>query len=64
MTTIRRLPSEVPLGPTDGLPKECVASADHTQLVETAELAELVTVLSPAKMRAICPALTVATGSP
>jgi mRNA interferase MazF len=61
-TTIRGIPTEVPLGPEDGLPKECVASFDNLRLVRHAQLGERITSLSGPKMHEVCGALAIATG--
>ena len=38
--TIRDIPTEIPLGPAEGLPVECVASFDNLQRIRRAALAE------------------------
>jgi mRNA interferase MazF len=38
--TIRGIPTEVPLGPTEGLPQECVASFDNLQPIRRSFLAD------------------------
>lgn len=49
-TTIRDIPSEVPLSRSDGLPRECAVNCDHLQTVSQARIGALITTLSPAKM--------------
>lgn len=61
-TTIRGIPTEIPLGPDDGLPKECVASFDNIRLVHRSKLGEPITSLSGPKMHEVCDALAIATG--
>lgn len=61
-TNIRGLPTEVELGAEDGMPRTCALNADHTDTVAKGFLGERITVLSPAKLEALCRALDVATG--
>lgn len=61
-TRIRGIPVEVPLGPQDGLPRRCVANLDNINTVALAALTELVTLLSPPKMREVDAALQYALG--
>lgn len=61
-TEIRGLPTEVELGPEDGMPRVCVLNADQTDTVDKSFLGERIAVLSPAKLDALCRALDVATG--
>jgi mRNA interferase MazF len=51
-TRVRRIPTEVPLGIDDGLPKACVANVDTI-----ATIPRRITALSPEKMSAIEEAL-------
>jgi mRNA interferase MazF len=51
--TIRSIPSEVPLGPKDGMPATCVANLDDIQTVRKAFLKEHLTTLSSEKMRKV-----------
>ena len=48
--TIREIASEVPLGPTDGVPKTSVANADDVTTIPKARLQEYLTTLSTAKL--------------
>jgi mRNA interferase MazF len=59
--TVRGLPSEVPVGPEDGMPRESVISLDNTTLVRKALLTERITTLSPERMNEVCKALNYAT---
>ncbi len=61
-TKIRGIPTEVALGPDDGLPKDCVASLDNLRRVYRSQLGELLTSLSGPKMHEVCGALAIATG--
>ncbi len=61
-TTVRSLPSEVPLGPEEGLPKTCVANLDNVTLVDVGALGELVTMLDAPVMTRMCAALSAAVG--
>ncbi|MGC1850932.1 MAG: type II toxin-antitoxin system PemK/MazF family toxin [Solirubrobacterales bacterium] len=61
-TTIRGLPTEVPLGEEDGLPAECVASFDNVGQVTRALLSEPITSLAGKRMNEVCRALAIATG--
>lgn len=60
--TIRGIDTEVELGPADGMPIECAISLDNLRTVPQALLIEPITQLDPARMDAICRALTRATG--
>lgn len=59
---LRGLPSEVRLGPEDGLPRECVISLDNLGTVPKAMLIEPITELGADRMREVCRALDFATG--
>ena len=60
-SNIRNIPSEVVIGPEDGMPTTCAVNFDHIQTVSKAGLGELITALSVEKMaeagQAICFAL-------
>ena len=60
--TVRGIPTEVLLGPDDGMPEACVLSFDNLTTVPKALLTERITRLPPARLAEICPALTVAAG--
>jgi mRNA interferase MazF len=51
--TIRSIPSEVPLGPGDGMPARCVVSLDNIQTVRKDYLKEHLATVSSQKMRSI-----------
>ncbi|MGE5460647.1 MAG: type II toxin-antitoxin system PemK/MazF family toxin [Solirubrobacterales bacterium] len=59
--TIRGIPTEVPLGPDEGLPTECVATLDATTVFPRAMLARRLGALSSARMRELCEAFAAAT---
>lgn len=61
-TRIRGIPSEVLLGPDDGLPKVCAANLDTITTIAKADLRERITALGPAKMQAVEAALRFALG--
>lgn len=60
--TVRDIPTEVPLGPGDGMPGECVLSVDNVSLVRPALCTTLITRLGPEIMARVCEALGHATG--
>lgn len=63
ITSVRRgLPSEVPVGSTEGLKHDSAVNLDHVQTVERARLVSFVGSLDAAHMRQVCRALAVATG--
>ena len=51
--TARAIPVEVPLGPEDGMPQQCVVNLDDILTIPKARLAERITTLSPQKMTAV-----------
>lgn len=58
--TVRRIPTELRLGPEDGMPEECAASLDNLCVVTKAHLVERACELSPVRMAAACSALRTA----
>jgi len=60
--TIRGIPSQVRLGPQDGMPAECALSLDNLLTVPKALLTERITRLPPARLAELCAALDVAAG--
>lgn len=56
-TRVRGIPSEVPLGPEDNLPRSCVANLDTITTIAKASLRERLTSLSAEKLRAVDAAL-------
>jgi len=61
-TRRRQIPTEVELGPHDGMPRACVLSLDNVITVRRALLTDRITTLSPARMHQVCRALAIATG--
>lgn len=57
---IRRIPTELPLGPDDGMPAECAASFDNLRVVPKRYLVARVCTLSPARLAEACHALRAA----
>lgn len=60
--TIRGLPTEVRLGPEDGMPSDCVLNFDNVLTVPKALLIERITRLPPARVAELCAALELAVG--
>lgn len=60
--TVRGIPTEVPLGPDDGMPEECVISLDNVTVVPRALLTERICRLRIERLRELCGALAIATG--
>jgi len=55
------VPSEVPLGPEDGMPRDCAISLDNLRTVPKAVLVQPITKLGPQKMDEVCQAIDYAT---
>jgi mRNA interferase MazF len=60
--TVRRIRTEVPLGPEDGMPTECVLSCDNPTVLPKAFFTERICSLRGERMHEVCGALAVATG--
>lgn len=60
--TVRDVPTEVALGPRDGVPKPAVANCNDVRAVARALLVERVTTLGQERMLEVCAALRRATG--
>jgi mRNA interferase MazF len=58
--TVRDIPTEVGLGPDDGLPLECAISFDNLRVVPKAYLVERIAALEPPRMAEACRALRAA----
>jgi mRNA interferase MazF len=58
--TVRNIPTEVSLGPDDGMPTECAASLDNLRVVPKASLVDRICALGPARLIAACTALRTA----
>ena len=61
-TTIRDIPSEVPLNRADGVPEDCAINLDHIQTVSRGKIGGLITRLSDHKMEKVRTALLFALG--
>ena len=61
-STIRGLPSEVPVGFEEGLKQASAVNLDHVQTVAQRDLRYFVGSLGPDKIDAVCRALAIATG--
>jgi mRNA interferase MazF len=49
-TRIREIPTEVVLGPDDGMPRDCAVNLDHVQTVSRGQVGALITTLPPRKL--------------
>ena len=56
----RNIPVEVPLGPEDGMPQQCVVKLDDILTIPKARLTGRITVLSPQKVTAVARAVVFA----
>ena len=56
-TRIRRIASEVPLGPEEGLPRACVVNLDSITTIAKGSLRDRLTILIPEKLKEIEAAL-------
>lgn len=61
-STIREIPSEVVVGPEDGVPRYCAINLDHLQTVSKVQLGEVITTLTNARMSEVREALLFALG--
>ena len=61
-TKIRHIPSEVALGPDDGLPKECVINLDTITTIGKSRLSQRLAVLSSQNLQKVEAALHFALG--
>lgn len=55
--TVRGIPSEVPLGPDDGLSEPCAVNLDHVQTIARGRLGPIITTLTTRRMAEIREAL-------
>lgn len=60
--TIRGIPTEVELGPEDGMPERCVLSLDNVRVIAKDAFRERICALDPERMDSVCTALALATG--
>jgi mRNA interferase MazF len=61
-STIRDIPTEVMLGPADGMPRECAANLDHIQTVAKSRIGGSITILEQSRMSEVRSALLFALG--
>jgi mRNA interferase MazF len=61
-TTIRGIPTEVPLTKADGMPRDCVINLDHIQTVSRRRIGPLLTKLNAERMSLLRAALLFALG--
>jgi len=61
-TRVRRIPTEVPLGPAEGLPKSCVVNLDTITTIPRRTLTQPIGPLPPDKLTAVERALMFALG--
>jgi mRNA interferase MazF len=60
--SMRGIPTEVALGPEDGMPTDCALTLDNLGVVPKTLLTERITRLGSGKLAELCAALEVATG--
>lgn len=58
--TVRNIPTELQLGPDDGMPTECAASFDNLRVVAKAYLTERQCALDPTRLAEACEAIRAA----
>lgn len=58
--TVRNIPTEVALGPSDGMPAECAATFDNLRVVPKAYLVDRICALGPSRLVEACTALRAA----
>jgi mRNA interferase MazF len=59
---IRGIPTEIRLGPEDGMPRECAVSFDNVRAVPKVLLSDPMASLAGKRMHEVCKALAIATG--
>jgi mRNA interferase MazF len=60
--TVRQIPTEVELGPEDGMPQVCALSLDNLTIVPKELFRERITRLSLERLNQVCRALALASG--
>jgi mRNA interferase MazF len=60
--TVRGIPTEVALGPDEGMPADCALSLDNVSVVPKSFFVERICVLGPSLMDGVCRALGYASG--
>lgn len=58
--TVRDIPTELPLGPDDGMPTDCAASFDNLRVVPKSYLVDRLCTLDPRRMVEACRAVRAA----
>ena len=58
--TVRGIPTELPLGPDDGMPADCAATFDNLRVVPKANLVDHICTLGPVRLAEACAALRAA----
>lgn len=61
-STIRDIPSEVPLSRKDGMDRDCAVNVDHIQTVSKGKIGPLITTLSSEKLTQVSRAIRFALG--
>lgn len=61
---VREIPTEVLIGPDDGLPNHCAINLDHVQTIPKSRVGPLIAQLSKSKMEKIGASLLFAFGFP
>ena len=61
-TTVRGIPTEIEIGPDDGMPTRCVLSLDNTRVLPKSFFVERICQLGADRMDRVCRALAIATG--
>jgi mRNA interferase MazF len=59
--TVRGIPTEVALGPEDGMPEICALTLDNVRTLRKGYFVERICALGPNRMASVCRALAVAT---
>jgi mRNA interferase MazF len=59
-STVRDIPSEVPLNREDGMPRECAVNCDHIQTVSKGNIGSLITTLSSERLERVREAIAFA----
>ena len=59
--TVRGIPTEVPLGVSDGMPTDCALALDNVTLVRVVMCTDCITRLRGEQMQQVCEALRIAT---
>jgi mRNA interferase MazF len=59
-STVRDIPSEVPLNREDGMPRECAVNCDHIQTVSKGNIGSLITTLSSERLARVREAIAFA----